>query len=166
MGENLRKLNLRRNNLIYYCIDDDRIPYKGVRGKGTVRISDDVDYNLPIIDKIVIKYLGSIVHPVSQTVISNIREGDAILLEITPKFYATWDHGKVKGRVVTLFTLNPVQNDISINGSIAANNLEGLMQGKTVAELIDAIENNATCVNVHTERNPNGEVRGQLVDMQ
>jgi hypothetical protein len=97
---------------------------------------------------------------------SNIREGDAILLEITPKFYATWDHGKVKGRVITLFTLNPVQNDVSINDSIAANNLEGLMQGKTVAELIDAIENNATCVNVHTERNPNGEVRGQLVDMQ
>jgi hypothetical protein len=32
----------------------------------------------------------------SQTIINYIREGDAILLEITPKFYATWDHGKVK----------------------------------------------------------------------
>src|SRR5688500_12846213 len=36
--------------------------------------------------------------------------------------------------VVTLFTLNPVQNRVSINGSIAANNLKGPMQGKTVAE--------------------------------
>jgi general stress protein 26 len=88
--------NLRRNNIIYYCIDDDNIPYKGVRGKGTVRISEDVNYNLPIIEKIVVKYLGSIGHPMSQTIISSIKKGDAVILEITPKFYATWDHGKVK----------------------------------------------------------------------
>lgn len=67
--------------------------------------------------------------------------------------------------IVTLFTLNPVQDGISINGSIAANNLEGPMQGKTVADLIDAIKNNTTYVNVHTEANPNGEIRGQLVDI-
>lgn len=67
--------------------------------------------------------------------------------------------------VVTLFTLNPVQNGVSINGSIAANNLEGPMQGKTVAELIDAIKSNTTYVNVHTEQNPDGELRGQLVDI-
>ena len=88
--------NLRRNNIVYYCIDDDNIPYKGVRGKGTVRISDDVNYNLPIIEKILVKYLGSIGHHMSQTIMSNIRRGDAILLEITPKFYATWDHGSKK----------------------------------------------------------------------
>lgn len=68
--------------------------------------------------------------------------------------------------VVTLFTLNPVQNGVSINGSIAANNLEGPMQGKTMAELMDAIKSNTTYVNVHTEQNPNGEIRGQLSDIQ
>lgn len=94
--ESKKTQNLRRNNIIYYCIDDDTIPYKGVKGKGTVRISDDVDYNMPIIEKIVAKYLGSIGHPMSQTIISNTREGDAIIIEITPKFYATWDHSKVK----------------------------------------------------------------------
>lgn len=37
-GKDSRKTrNLRRNNTAYYCIDDDRIPYKGVRGKGIVR---------------------------------------------------------------------------------------------------------------------------------
>ena len=51
--------NLRRNNIIYYCIDDDTIPYKGVRSKETVKISKDANYNLPIINKIVTKYLGS-----------------------------------------------------------------------------------------------------------
>jgi general stress protein 26 len=77
--------NLRRNNIIYYCIDDDNIPYKGVRGKGTVRISEDINYNLPIIE-----------HHMSHAITNSIRNGDAIILEITPKFYATWDHGKVK----------------------------------------------------------------------
>jgi hypothetical protein len=61
--------------------------------------------------------------------------------------------------------LNPVQDGVSINGSIAANNLEGPMQGKTVADLLDAIKNNTAYVNVHTEANPNGEIRGQLVDI-
>jgi general stress protein 26 len=88
--------NLRKNNIIYYCIDDDNIPYKGVRGKGTVRISQDVNYNLSIIEKIVVRYLGSIEDTMSQNIISTIRNGDAIILEITPKFYATWDHGKGK----------------------------------------------------------------------
>jgi hypothetical protein len=32
----------------------------------------------------------------SQALVSSIRKGDAIILEVTPKFYATWDHGKRK----------------------------------------------------------------------
>jgi uncharacterized pyridoxamine 5'-phosphate oxidase family protein len=94
--ESKKSRNLRRNNIIYYCIDDDNIPYKGVRGKGTVRISDDVDYNLPKVERIVVRYLGSIEHPVSKTIINSIRNKEAIIIEITPKFYATWDHAKVK----------------------------------------------------------------------
>jgi hypothetical protein len=31
----------------------------------------------------------------SQTILGNVRKGEAIL-EVTPKFYTTWDHGKVK----------------------------------------------------------------------
>ena len=88
--------NLVRNNIIYYCIDDDNIPYKGVRGKGTVRISEDMNYNLPIAEKIVIKYLGSVEHPVSQLLLNSLKNGTAVLIEITPKFFATWDDGKKK----------------------------------------------------------------------
>ena len=94
--ESKKTRNLRRNSIVYYCIDDDKIPYKGVRGKGTVRISDDVDYNLSKVERIVVKYLGSVGHPMSQTIISSIRNKEAIIMEVTPKFYATWDHGKVK----------------------------------------------------------------------
>jgi general stress protein 26 len=96
-GKDSRKTqNLRRTNIIYYCVDDDNIPYKGVRGKGIVRISEDVNYNLPIVEKIVVKYLGSIERPMSQAIMSGIRNRDDVILEITPKFYATWDHGKGK----------------------------------------------------------------------
>lgn len=61
-----------------------------------MRVSEDVDYNLPIIKKIVIKYLGSTESPMAKAIIDNIRDRSAVLLEITPRFYATWDHGKGK----------------------------------------------------------------------
>jgi PPOX class probable F420-dependent enzyme len=94
-GKDSRKTrNLRRNNIIYYCIDDDTIPYKGVRGKGTVKISEDANSNLPIINKIVTKYLGSTENQMAKDITNSIRDGYAVLLEISPRFYATWDHGK------------------------------------------------------------------------
>jgi general stress protein 26 len=96
-GKGSRKTqNIRRNSTMYYCVDDDNIPYKGVRGKGIARISEDIDFNLTMIKKILVKYLGSLEHPVSQTLMNSITSGDAIILEVTPKFYSTWDHAKVK----------------------------------------------------------------------
>jgi hypothetical protein len=65
--------------------------------------------------------------------------------------------------IVTLFTFNPGQNGVFVNGTIAANILEGPMQGKTVGDLIDAVKSNNTYVNLHTEQNPSGEIRGQLM---
>jgi nitroimidazol reductase NimA-like FMN-containing flavoprotein (pyridoxamine 5'-phosphate oxidase superfamily) len=92
-GKDSRKTqNLRRNSIIYYCIDDDRIPYKGVRGKGTVRISEDVDYNLTIIRKIMMKYLGTTENSMAKAIIDSIKDRSAVLLEISPRFYASWDH--------------------------------------------------------------------------
>jgi uncharacterized pyridoxamine 5'-phosphate oxidase family protein len=96
-GKTSRKTqNLLRNNIIYFCIDDDNIPYKGVRGKGTGRISENMNYNLPIAEKIVVRYLGSVGHPVSQLLLNSLRTGDAVLIEITPRFFAAWDNGKAK----------------------------------------------------------------------
>ena len=85
-----------RTNIIYYCIDDESIPYKGVRGKGIARISENINFNLTIIKKILVKYLGSLEHPVSQTIMASIKRRDAIILGITPKFYSAWDDDKVK----------------------------------------------------------------------
>ncbi len=79
-------------------------------------------------------------------------------------------HGAPEGEngpiVATLFKYDSVQNDVLENGTIAANNLEGPLQGKTISDLIATMKNGSAYVNVHTEQNPNGEIRGQLVDIQ
>jgi general stress protein 26 len=35
--------NLRKNGNVYFCIDDPNPPYKGVRGKGSVKIHENVN---------------------------------------------------------------------------------------------------------------------------
>jgi hypothetical protein len=57
---------------------------------------------------------------------------------------------------------------IRMNGKLAtgnttANMLEGPMAGKQIANLTTAMKNNETYVNVHTQQNPNGEIRGQII---
>ena len=40
------------------------------------------------------------------------------------------------------------------------------MQGKNVSDLINAMKNDSTYVNFHTEQNPEAEIRGQIVDIK
>ena len=76
-------------------------------------------------------------------------------------------HSGVQGEngpvVVTLFNFTSAQNEVSENGTIAASNLEGPMKGKTIADLITAMKDGSTYANFHTEQNPNGEIRGQIM---
>lgn len=67
--------------------------------------------------------------------------------------------------VVTLFNSSSPQNEVLKNGTITANDLVGPMKGKTIPDLLEAMKNGSTYVNVHTEQNPKGEIRGQLIDM-
>jgi hypothetical protein len=67
--------------------------------------------------------------------------------------------------VVTLFKFDSPQNEVFQKGNITAANLEGPLQGKTIPDLIAAMKNGSTYVNVHTEQHPTGETRGQLIDI-
>ncbi|MDQ6865212.1 MAG: hypothetical protein M3044_15475 [Thermoproteota archaeon] len=87
-----KKENLNRKNIIYYCVDDPNPPYKGVRGKGKVKIHENIDLNIPIAEKIMVKYLGSLAHPMATSLMSNVKDGDSVILEITPNYYSTWDY--------------------------------------------------------------------------
>jgi CHRD domain len=63
--------------------------------------------------------------------------------------------------VVTLFKYDTPMNEVSENGTITADKLEGPLAGKQISDLATAGGNGTLYVNVHTEQNPNGEIRGQ-----
>jgi general stress protein 26 len=66
--------NMDTNNIIYYCVDDPNPPYKGVRGKGKVKIHEDISHNIPIAEKIMIRYLGSLEHPMAKALMSSVKK--------------------------------------------------------------------------------------------
>jgi hypothetical protein len=63
--------------------------------------------------------------------------------------------------VVTLFKYDTPMNEVSENGTITADKLEGPLAGKQISDLATAGGNGTLYVNIHTEQNPNGEIRGQ-----
>ncbi len=73
------------------------------------------------------------------------------------------EKGKNGDVVVTLFKFDSPQNEVSENGTITADKLAGPMQGKQISDLANAMKNGSTYVNIHTEQNPNGEIRGQIM---
>jgi general stress protein 26 len=86
--------NIRRKPKIYFSIDDESFPYKGVKGKGEVVILEDPEKIMHIVEKINLKYLGTLDHPLAKMLIDNTRNGIETVLAITPKFFSTWDFGK------------------------------------------------------------------------
>jgi hypothetical protein len=85
------------------------------------------------------------------------------------KVTAAHIHNAPKGEngevVVSLFKADSPTGQISgslANGSITASNLEGKMQGSPFRDIIRALERGEAYVNVHTEKNPDGEIRGQI----
>lgn len=87
--------NVRERPTIYFCIEDGNSPYKGVKGKGIATISDNLKLVMSISDMIIIKYLGTLDHPMAKTISERSNSGEGIIIEITPKFFSTWDFGKM-----------------------------------------------------------------------
>lgn len=83
-----------RNESIYFCVDEPNSPYKGVRGKGSVRIYDDVNFIVLIAQKIALRYFGTLEDPISHEFIERSKEGQGVALEISPNYYSTWDHSR------------------------------------------------------------------------
>ena len=87
--------NIRANpDRIYFSIDDENFPYKGVKGRGEARISEDVQENLAVMEKINLKYLGTLDHPLAKRLMENARNGTEVVIEISPKFFSAWDFAK------------------------------------------------------------------------
>ena len=102
-----------------------------------------------------------------------VEGGESIKYDVNvtgmDKVTAAHIHNAPKGEngevVATLFKADSPTGQISgtlANGSITASNLEGQMKGSPFRDIIRALERGEAYVNVHTEENPNGEIRGQI----
>lgn len=83
--------NMRKKSTVYFSIDEDRFPYKCVKGKAEASISEEILKNFPIVEKICLKYNGSLDHPFSKLLIDIAKKGGSLVVQLTPKFYTTWD---------------------------------------------------------------------------
>jgi Pyridoxamine 5'-phosphate oxidase len=86
--------NLRNKPILYFSIDDGNFSYKGVKGKGSVTIVDDPNRTVSEGDKISMKYLGTLDHQIAKMITEHSKKGENVLIEISLKFFSTWDYGK------------------------------------------------------------------------
>src|SRR4051794_5682352 len=87
--------NIRKRPNIYFCVEDGNSPYKGVKGKAVAIISEDPKIIISMAEKISLKYLGTLDHPVAKTITDRSKNGEGVAIEIDPKFFSTCDFGKM-----------------------------------------------------------------------
>jgi nitroimidazol reductase NimA-like FMN-containing flavoprotein (pyridoxamine 5'-phosphate oxidase superfamily) len=88
--------NLRDKPSVYFSIDDENSAPRGVKGRGTVTIIEDPVKTVSAGDKMSIKYLGTLDHTVAKMITEGAKRGEVILIEISPKFFSTWDYSKAQ----------------------------------------------------------------------
>ncbi|MDN5846146.1 MAG: CHRD domain-containing protein [Candidatus Nitrosocosmicus sp.] len=81
----------------------------------------------------------------------------------TQRLIHSEDQGENGPIVVTLFKYDSALDCVSEKHRFTASNFEGPMQGKTMADLISAMGNGTTDINIHTQQTPDGEIRGQIM---
>jgi hypothetical protein len=99
--------------------------------------------------------------------------GDAVgyKLNVTGIDKATMAHihdGKLGKNGEPIATIQIVKSSGPTNGTLAqgnitASDLMGSLAGKSVSDLVTKIRNKETYLNVDTEADPNGEIRGQIL---
>ncbi|MDW0156191.1 MAG: CHRD domain-containing protein, partial [Nitrososphaeraceae archaeon] len=55
--------------------------------------------------------------------------------------------------------------ETSIRGNITSSDLKGSLEGKVLTDLILAMKNGTTYVNIDTPYEDNGEIRGQIINL-
>ena len=93
--------NLKERNQVYFDVDNDKWPYKGVKGKGKARIITDKRQALSIGAKILAKYVRK-GEPLAESALDKIRNGGYVVIEITPAYFTSWDYAKIVSKTRSL----------------------------------------------------------------
>lgn len=88
--------NMSRKSKVYFSVDTEASPYKGVKGKGTTSTVKDTGKALAIAEKIVAKYMGGLDNPIGKGLMKEVRSGSEVVIEIAPNYYSVWDYGKAR----------------------------------------------------------------------
>ena len=67
-----------------------------MRGKGKIKINENIDTVVPICENNMKKYLGSLEHPMAKELVNLAKKGESVAIEISPLYFSTWDDSKVK----------------------------------------------------------------------
>jgi general stress protein 26 len=99
--ESRKVQNIRRNpEKIYFSIDDENFSTDGLKGvKGRARatiISEDREKVVSIMEKICLKYLGTLDDPWAKELMKNATDGTYLGIEISPKFFSAYVLGKME----------------------------------------------------------------------
>lgn len=77
------------------------------------------------------------------------------------------ENGDVIADLMTETTKNrDTSYGMTIRGNLSDSSLKGPMQGKTLGDLVTAMDAGETYVNIHTTQNPDGEIRGQIINTE
>src|SRR5262249_9337092 len=82
--------NIRARSQIYFDVDYDKWPYKGVKGKGRARLVTPKEKALSCCAKILARYVKE-GGPLTKLVLDNIKTGGYVVFEITPSYLTSWD---------------------------------------------------------------------------
>lgn len=87
--------NALREKTIYFSIDDESTPVKGVKGEAYVKSLEDLNSNIKMAEKIITKYMGNLDNDLARFIINAVKQGEEAVLELTPKFYSAWSFAQV-----------------------------------------------------------------------
>ena len=93
--KNARKMeDIVRNNTVYFSIDTETFPNKGVKGKSTAKMISDPSEGVPVVERMLEKYLGDTKSSYPKAMIESVRKGSAVVVEIRPHYYTVWDYAE------------------------------------------------------------------------
>jgi hypothetical protein len=77
------------------------------------------------------------------------------------------ENGDVVADLLTETTKNKdTSYGMTIRGNLSDSSLKGPMEGKTLEDLVAEMDSGQTYVSIHTAQQPDGEIRGQIIDSE